>query len=65
MVAVMKTQSFKQFIYFQKRTYVFIMHGISTGIRDSFVSAGYWGVCCVQADGNKSKAISSFGKDIA
>jgi hypothetical protein len=45
---MMKTWSIKQFICFQKRTYVLTMRGISK----SFISEDDVGVSAVQADGN-------------
>jgi hypothetical protein len=43
---------FKQFTYFQKRTYMFILRGISTATMDSFFSADDGTVSAVQHGGN-------------
>jgi hypothetical protein len=50
---IMKTMSFKQFIYFQKCTYVFMMRGISTTTWVSFFSENDGGVSAIHAYGNR------------
>jgi hypothetical protein len=46
-------ESFKQFAYFYKCTCVFLVCGIITETRDSFLSADDGGVSGVQADGKR------------
>jgi hypothetical protein len=58
---VMETWSWKQFVYFQKCTHVFIIRGVSTAARDFFLGR-WWGRSAIQADGN-SHAILSLGKE--
>jgi len=46
-------EPFKQFIYFQKYAYLFILRDISAATRDIFFSADEGGVSVVRADRNR------------
>jgi hypothetical protein len=50
---VIKMWYLRQFIYFQKKHYLIIMRGASTGIQDSFFWADGGGIAAVQSYGDR------------